>query len=794
MKKYTLISLLILSLIFKACQPQSTGSKELENFHLSDVELLPSAFLSAQQADKEYMMTLDADRLLAPYLIDAGIEPKAERYTNWENTGLDGHTGGHLLSALSMMYASTGDKEVLDRLNYMVDELEKCQQKNGNGYVGGVPGGQEMWQEIAKGNIDAGNFSLNGKWVPLYNIHKIYAGLRDAYWIGGVEKAKGMLVALTDWMLEITSNLTDEQIQDMLISEHGGLNEVFADVSVITGDKKYLELAKKFSDQRILSPLTQNTDSLTGLHANTQIPKVIGFNRVGELGNDDQWTGAAAFFWSTVVNNRSISIGGNSVREHFNPMDDFSSMIEENQGPETCNTYNMLRLSNGLFLSSMDAKYMDFYERGLYNHILSSQHPDGGFVYFTPMRPRHYRVYSQPHEDFWCCVGSGLENHAKYGEMIYSHTDTDLYVNLFIPSKLNWKEKGLSLTQNTDFPNEEVTEFVLALDELGTFSLNVRHPEWVKKEDFKVEVNGEVQDIDSTPSSYASISRDWEDGDKVTVYLPMNTSLEYLPDGSGWVSFVHGPIVLGAVTDSTDLDGLFADDSRMGHVASDELYPLDEAPVLVANNKEEILAGIEKIPGSTPTLKLSGLIYPEDFNDVKLVPFYNIHEARYMVYWPVLAKGDLDEHIATLKEKERVQAELEALTVDMVALGEQQPEAEHGFKGERTYAGLYQGKFWRSTRAWFSYELRNPGNAGKVLRVTLFGGDRDREFDILLDEKLLTTVKGSDATTRGFYEVDYEIPEDLLDTKMTIKFQAKNGEDTRGIFFVRLMKSSESGS
>ena len=291
----------------------------------------------------KYMLALDPDRLLAPYLREAGIETKATNYGNWEGTGLDGHIGGHYLSALSNMYAATGNKQLLQRLNYMIDWLDKCQQKNGDGYVGGIPGGTAMWKEITMGNIKAGSFSLNDKWVPWYNIHKLYSGLCDAYLVAGNVQAKQILVNLSDWCLKLTAQLSDEQMQKMLRSEHGGMNEVFANVAAITGETKYLALARRFSDLKILNPLLNERDSLTGLHANTQIPKVIGYMQVAEIAGDKSWADAAAFFWKTVVDNRTVSIGGNSVKEHFNPSNDFSSMLESKEGPETCNSYNMLQ-------------------------------------------------------------------------------------------------------------------------------------------------------------------------------------------------------------------------------------------------------------------------------------------------------------------------------------------------------------------------------------------------------------------------------------------------------------------
>ncbi|RNL84720.1 glycosyl hydrolase [Sinomicrobium pectinilyticum] len=770
--------------------------QSLRSFPLSEVELAPGPFYRAQQTDLQYILELDADRLLAPFRMDAGLEPKAERYGNWENTGLDGHIGGHYLSALALMYASTGNGELKKRLVYMLDELEECQEANGNGYVGGIPGGNEMWKEIARGKIEAASFSLNGKWVPLYNIHKLFAGLRDAFEIAGNPKAKEILVKLSDWLVDITSGLSDEQIQELLISEHGGMNEVLADVSEITGDKKYLVLAEKFSHRKILEPLLHQKDELTGLHANTQIPKVIGFERIAELGNNADWAEASDFFWNTVVEDRSVSIGGNSVREHFHPVGDFSDMIASNQGPETCNTYNMLRLTKMLFLSRPQRKYIDYFERALYNHILSSQNPEGGFVYFTPMRPRHYRVYSQPQEGFWCCVGSGLENHGKYGELIYAHNGPDIYVNLFIPSSLNWKEKGLKLAQQTKFPDEEGSQITLQLKKPTRFKLYVRHPGWVEQGAFSIKVNGKEQKIRPGVSGYVAIDRNWKNGDKVSVGLPMHTTTEYLEaektGTSRWASFVHGPIVLAAVTDTTDLDGLFADDSRMGHVANGKLYPLDEAPLIVAEDNEDPSVKVSPSAEKPMTFTTSGLIYPGKYKDMELVPFYTIHNARYMIYWPVVEKDELRQKLDVIREKEKKHLELEERTVDQVATGEQQPETEHHFQGKETNTGMNRGSFWRDSAAWFGYELNNVRKEGKVLRITYFGGDRDREFDIMVNGNLLTTVKQDGSGGDTFYEEDYRIPAEFLKVAegnyIKVKFVAHKNSRTAGIYHIRLLK------
>lgn len=627
---------LFLSAVCFAAPFQTRAQSSLQPFKLQQVTLLPGVFKDAQQTDKRYMLALDPDRLLAPYLTEAGLKPKKKNYGNWENTGLDGHIGGHYLSALSNMYASTHDQELNRRLDYMLAELKRCQDKIGSGYLGGTPGGTAMWKDIAAGKIEADTFSLNKKWVPLYNIHKLFAGPRDAYLIAGKPLAKTILIRLTDYIDGVSRKLTDDQIQTMLISEQGGLNEVFADVSAISGQQKYLTLARRFSHKAILDPLIQGRDELNGLHANMQIPKAVGFQRISEVGGDADYGKAAKFFWETVVNNRTLVIGGNSVNEHFNPTGNFTKMITDIAGPETCNSYNMLKLTRHLFEKGAEVKYMDFYERVLYNHILSSQHPlHGGFVYYTSMRPRHYRVYSQPQLDMWCCVGSGMENHGKYGELIYSHKQKDLYVNLFIASRLNWAARGLVLSQQTTFPDKETTKLLVEAVKPGSFAIRIRYPKWVEAGKLQIKVNGATVAVDAQPGSYVALNRVWKKGDAIEVRLPMHLSSEALPDSSHYIAFLHGPIVLAAKTDTTDLDNLLADaDQFGGYRARGKMYPLDEAPVLEPNksNPEQYL---EPVAGKVQTFIAPDLISPAKYKGLELIPFYKLHDARYMIYWHV---------------------------------------------------------------------------------------------------------------------------------------------------------------
>ena len=428
-------------------------------FNLSDVKLLDGPFKHARDLNIETLLKYNVDRLLAPYLKEAGLKPKDSSYTNW--AGLDGHIGGHYLTAMAINTA-TGNAECKKRMLYMIAELKTCQDANaknnkswGIGYVGGVPNSAAVWTSVKDGDFKA----FHAGWVPWYNVHKMYAGLRDAWIYAGSKQAKNMFLHFCDWAINITSNLTDAQMQSMLDTEQGGMNEVLADAYAISGDKKYLIAAKRFSHHMLLDPMSEGIDNLDNKHANTQVPKAIGFARIGELSGDKKYADAGSFFWQTVTTNRTLAFGGNSRREFFPSAASCIDFINDVEGPESCNSNNMLKLTEDLFRKNPSAKYADYYERTIYNHILSTQNPEtGGYVYFTPVRPRSYRVYSAPNEAMWCCVGTGMENHGKYNEFIYTHSRDSLFVNLFIASELNWKEKGIQLTQQTQFPYRRKNE------------------------------------------------------------------------------------------------------------------------------------------------------------------------------------------------------------------------------------------------------------------------------------------------------------------------------------------------
>lgn len=786
----------ILALLLSVSLGKAQNWQQVSYFPLQDVKLLNSPFLQAQQTDLHYILSMNPDRLLAPFLREAGLTSKVPSYTNWENTGLDGHIGGHYLSALSMMYAATGDTAVYNRLNYMLNELHRAQQAVGTGFIGGTPGSLQLWKDIKAGNIRAGGFDLNGKWVPLYNIHKTYAGLRDAYLYAGSDLARQMLVDFTDWMIDITSDLSDEQIQDMLRSEHGGLNETFADVAEITGDKKYLELARRFSHKFILDPLIKEEDKLTGMHANTQIPKVIGYKRIAELSQDDknwnhaaEWDHAARFFWNTVVNHRSVCIGGNSVREHFHPSDNFTSMLNDVQGPETCNTYNMLRLTKMLYQDSPETNFADYYERALYNHILASQEPEkGGFVYFTPMRPGHYRVYSQPETSMWCCVGSGLENHTKYGEFIYAHQKDTLYVNLFIPSQLTWKEKGVTLTQETRFPDDgKVTLRIDKAPKKG-ITLKIRQPQWTgHSKEYNVKINGKNEaSIVEENSNYLTLHRKWKKGDVITFNLPMKVSLEQIPDKKDYYAFLYGPIVLAASTGTGHLDGLYADDSRGGHIAHGKQIPLQEVPMLIGN-PESIRNSLHKKDDNQLIFTFDGNVYPAQNKTLELIPFFRLHNARYAIYFRQANEEQFKIIQKEMATAERKATELANQTVDLIFPGEQQPESDHGIQYEQAETGTNKDRHFRRAKGWFSYNLKVKEEAGRI-RITIQKNDCNKVAILLNNNKLAVNPTISEADKDGFITLSWLLPQKLKSGSCPIRFTPDGTEWTPAIYEVRLLK------
>jgi uncharacterized protein len=792
--KFRLFCILMLCSSVSNVAIQAQDKLYPNEFPLKDVKLLDGPFKQARELNIQTLLKYDVDRLLAGYRKEAGLKEKAKSFSNWD--GLDGHVGGHYLTALALNYAATGNAECKKRLDYMIAELKDCQLANGQkypdwgmGYVGAVPNGAALWPVIKGGDISP----IWKWWVPWYNVHKMYAGLRDAWLYAGNEEAKNIFIRFCDWGINITAGLTDAQMESMLGNEHGGMNEIYADVYKITGDQKYMTAAKRFSHKMLLDAMAADNDNLDNKHANTQVPKVVGFQRIAELTNDKAYAEASRFFWKTVTETHSLAFGGNSRREFFPSAEACTDFVNDVEGPETCNSYNMLKLTEDLFRVNPLAQYADYYERTMFNHILSSQHPEhGGYVYFTPARPRHFRVYSSPNQAMWCCVGSGMENHGKYNQFIYTHSENALYLNLFVASELNWRTKKVKIKQETTFPNEEQTKLKIT-EGSAQFQLMVRYPSWVQAGALKIKVNGKLQSVDSKPGSYVAVNRRWKTGDEVLIELPMQNKVEQMPNVPNYVAIMHGPILLAAKSGAEELKGLVADDSRWGHIAGGQKLAVDKAPIIIEDDIANIAANIKPMKGKPLTFTLDGL---NIINPIKteLQPFSQIHDSRYMMYWMALTNSQYKSYIDSLSTLEKAKLELQKRTVDFVAPGEQQPEADHFIQKENSNTGNKFNEFWRDARngGFFSYKLTTNSETNLSLMVRYCGAEQGgRKFDIYIDDEKLVTEDNTDRWKQAkFQEVVYEIPNALIKDKQNVrlKFQSTAGNTAGSVFYIRLLR------
>ena len=530
------------------------------------------------------------------------------------------------------------------------------------------------------------------------------------------------------------------------------------------------------------------------LHANTQVPKVVGFERIAELTDDEAYHNASAYFWDIVTGERTLAFGGNSRREHFPSKEACQDFVTDIDGPETCNTNNMLKLSEELHRRNPEARYADFYELATFNHILSSQHPEhGGYVYFTSARPRHYRNYSAPNEAMWCCVGTGMENHGKYGQFVYTKKADNLFVNLFVASELNWKERGIVLRQETGFPYTETSKITIAQGK-GQFTLQVRYPGWVKPDAFQVKVNGKPVTIVTGPSSYVAISRQWKKGDVVEMTFPMHNSVKYLPNLPQYIALMHGPIMLAMKTGTEDLVRLIADDSRFGQLAVGKKLPVDKAPILINNDLEAIANQLQPVAGKPLHFTISTKMENEIRNE--LMPFFELHDARYMMYWLALSEDSYKSYLDKLAKDEQERQALEARTTDKVQPGEQQPESDHFMETDRSNVGNTNDVFYRdaSDGHYFSYMLQTGGQTDLSLRLKYWGvGEwKSHEFDILVDDVLVKEVNntGKYRISEFKYET-YPVPAELLKgkTQVRVKFVAKPRKQIGEIYEVRLVKN-----
>ncbi|MBO9623829.1 MAG: glycoside hydrolase family 127 protein [Sphingomonas sp.] len=725
---------------------------------LAAVRLKPSPFLDAVETNHRYLMSLSPERLLHNFYASAGLPTKGDTYGGWEARGIAGHTLGHYLSALSLLHAQTGDSAVRERLRHIVAEMARIQAAHGDGYVGGTTverdgktvDGKIVFEEIRKGDIRTSGFDINGGWVPLYTWHKVHAGLIDAVRLAEVPEAMPVMLGMAGYLATILEGLDEAQMQKLLAAEHGGLNDSYAETYALTGNPRWRRVAERIYHHKVLDPLAAGKDDLPGLHANTQIPKLIGLARLYELTGEQRHADAARFFHATVTRHHSYVIGGNSEREHFGPPDVLSTRITE-RTCEACNSYNMLKLTRHLYGWQPDAALFDFYERVHLNHLLAHQHPEtGAFVYFMPLSAGARRTYSTPEDSFWCCVGSGMETHSKHGESIFWHDADTLFVNLFIPATAEWRERRMKVALDTRYPFGEQVSLSVAQAPRAATTIALRLPGWCDAPVLRV--NDAATPVDRA-GGYARVTRRWKAGDRIELELPMRVRAEPTPDDPRTIAYLHGPVVLAA-----DLGP--AAEPFDGPVPA--LVTADPAGALVAENAAEHRFHLADARPAALTL----------------VPFFRQYDRRTAVYFPRFTEAQWKTEEAAFHAENEARAALEARTVDVIQLGEMQPERDHAYRANHSDLFSWGGRSARQlpwgTGNYMEFTLAvRPGPM--QLAALYWGEEVNKNFDVSVEGTRIASERRATPAEKRFVTVTYPIPEALTrgKDKVTVRFETR---------------------
>jgi uncharacterized protein len=776
---------------------------------LDKVRLTGGPLKHAQDLTAAYLLELDPDRMMAFYRVRAGLPQKAAPYGGWDGPGrnLTGHIAGHHLSAVSLMYLATGDTRFRERAAYLVDEMKIVQDKNGDGYLGALEGGREAFAALSKGEIRSGGFDLNGLWSPWYTLHKTFAGLRDAYRHTGNRTALELEAKYAAWADGVLAPLTDVQVQKMLNTEHGGMNEVLADLYADTGDRRWLDLSWRFEHRAFTDALKRHQDNLDGKHGNCQIPKLVGsaarYGYEGDAGDIQ----AASFFWDRVTQHHSYATGGHGLAEYFGPPDKLSTRVD-GRTCESCNVYNMLKLTRRLFAMRPDAFYADFHERALFNHVLASIDPeDGRTSYMVPVGRGVQQEYQNMQQSFTCCVGSGMESHALHGDGLYYESDDTLWVNLFAPSTAEFPASGVRLEMATGFPDADTATLTLRMAAPSALTLAVRRPAWAG-DGFAVRVNGEALpqpplaslragsaggrnvggDEGLQPSSYVQIPRTWKSGDTVELALPKSLRLEPTPDDQSVAAIMWGPLALaGDMGPRLEGRGAAAAASPVPVLVAADRPPGDWVLPDPARAGDFRTAAVARVPaGGAPA------------SDVVLRPFYRTSRRRYSIYFDVLAPAEFAGREAAIgAERERLR-QLEAATLGFVQPGEMQPERDFNYQSDPAERSVQRngGRPSRGGTGWFSFDLPVDPAGQMALVVTYQNppglGPATGNFRILVDGMSIARFE-PDRDASGFYDAQYALPADLVrgKTKVTVRFEAAAGSRIAPVFGVRMIRADQ---
>ena len=794
--------LIVCLLAFVIAQPQALTQSEnpaqlesrktikLNPLPLNHVRLTGGPLKAAQEADGKYLLQLQPDRMLAFLRQRAGLKPKAEAYGGWDGPGrnLTGHIAGHYLSAVSLMWAATGDARFKERANYLVEQLKEIQDAQGDGYIGALEDGQgvdgkQRFVDLSNGLIRSGGFDLNGLWSPWYVEHKLFAGLRDAYRYTDDATALQVEIKFAGWVEKILSKLNDDQLQRMLGTEFGGMNEVLAELYADTADDRWLALADKFHQKATLDALSEDEDILAHTHANTQVPKVYGaLVRYVYTGNPAD-AETAKFFWDRVVDHYSFATGGHGKNEYFGEPDKLSDLVD-GRTAETCNVYNMLKMTRTLFSVDPDIRYADFHERALFNHILASQDPtDGTVTYMLPVGRGVQHEYQRMFEDFTCCVGTSMESHALHGAGIYYYKGSEeFWIGLYAPSVAKWDSADVEVETTTDFPIGPSASVKIRTKGPKKFTLAVRRPYWAG-DGFSVRVNGRSLKDLPPADSYVKITRVWRQGDMVDLTLPKVLRKEPLPDNPNRMAFIWGPLVLAG-----DLGQEIRGDDN------EEQRPrASSAPPIVAGN-QPLAQWLKPESGKPGWFKTTGVGLAQD---IEFAPFYELPRRKYAVYWDVFTPEEWTHRSAEYKAEQEKQQKLQAATIAFAQPGEMQSERDFNERGEDSAPVLWRSRHGRTGKGWFSFDMPVENSRPIALWVTYGGeGRRKSTFDILIDGKKISdyvALPRSPEQDAHFVDSNYPISAELIagKSKITVRFQATDGNEIRGVFGVRTVRADE---
>lgn len=744
-------------------------SRRVEPVPARYVRLKPSPFADAFEANRRYLLALDPERLLHNFYQSAGLPAPKPVYGGWEAMGIAGHSLGHWLTACALVVGNTGDREVAARLDHALAEMARIQAAHGDGYCGGTTverdgktvDGKVVFEEVRRGDIRTGGFDLNGGWVPLYTWHKVHAGLIDAHVLARNPRAMPIMLGLAGYLAGVLEPLDDAQMQRVLHAEHGGLNETYAETYALTGDPRWLRMAEKIRHKAVLDPLAARQDRLAGLHANTQIPKVIGLARLHEVTGNPAHMVAPRFFHERVTQHHSYIIGGNSEREHFGQPEQLAGRITE-ATCEACNSYNMMKLTRHLYSWQPDARWFDFYEQVQLNHIMAHQRPDTGqFVYFMPLAAGARRVFSSPEDSFWCCVGSGMESHAKHADSIWWSDARTLYVNLFIPSELDWPERGLAVSMDTAMPLEGRATLTVKRAPRAVQALAIRLPGWAKAPVLT------VNDVAAKPvlrDGYAVLERRWRAGDVVKVTLPMAVASHPTPGDASMVAFTYGPLVLAA-----DMGPADAQFEGVG-------------PALVTASAA---TGALVPAGGAGQFRAVGALDEA----LTFKPFFSQYDRRAAVYFPTFTPAGWAGAKAGYVQAQEEARTLARRTSDIIHLGEMQPERDHQFRSEHSEVVNWSGRSARRLRPGESMRMvlaRRPGAA--VLRVLVARGDADRKMGISVDGQPLGAGQQVEGGEGHFAAIYYPVPGNGAKPQAEVAVTAL--QDDAVLYEMRMMTAS----